>query len=91
MKRKFETEKLFLTLMGDLDGYELVENKIIDQRRWSTEWEMIFKHEDKFYRTLYEQGSTEMQDTRLWDGQKFEYCEEVKPVVVEKIEYKVVL
>lgn len=69
-------------LINDLDlPMNAIEEKIIDQRRWSTVYEIIFEHEGKFYETSYSCGSTESQDERPWeyDGDEIE-CTEVHKV-----------
>ncbi len=85
---KFSKE--ILTNLNYVDGFEVIYTKMTGQRRWVTEFERVFKHEGKFYRTCYEQGSTECQD----DSQPYEYdddpveCEEVFPVETTVIVYK---
>jgi hypothetical protein len=62
------------------DGGETVYDKMIGRRRWSIDWERVFKHEGRFYRTLYSVGSTESQDERPYEyeGDEIE-CVEVFP------------
>lgn len=61
--------------------WECIEDKIIDQRRWATVHEVIFKYNGKFYQTTYEVGSTEMQDTRPFENDPDMIdCQEVKQV-----------
>lgn len=39
----------------------------IDKRRWYTVIEVVFKHEDKFYRGEYMEPATEMQEMDMAD------------------------
>jgi hypothetical protein len=61
--------KLFLTDTLDLPG-EAIEETIISQARWSTQFQIIFKHNDRYYMTKYSQGSTESQDCGPWEDLK---------------------
>lgn len=71
------------------DGYEVIEDKIIDTSRWSNIYEMVFTFEGKFYSTKYSTGATEYQDES-----PFEYspdqveCVEVVPVEKTVIVYE---
>lgn len=40
----------------------LVKENIIDQSRWSTFFERIVKHNDKFFAIIFSRGSTECQE-----------------------------
>ncbi len=62
------------------EGGETVEDRIIGQRRWSTDRARVFKHEGRFYRTTYSVGSTESQDERPYEYEPDEIeCVEVFP------------
>ena len=75
----------------DPEEFELIEKKMIGQRRWTTEYSMIFKDikNEKFYEVEYESGSTENCDTRPFDyGPDMVECQEVVPVEETVIVYK---
>ena len=49
--------------VGDwYEEYILLENHYITSGRWSERWEMIFRHNGKFWGVMYEVPSTEMQE-----------------------------
>jgi len=53
-------------------------DEIIDQTRWSTVNRRVFKHEGKFYETVYSYGSTESQDESPYEYDEDEIeCKEV--------------
>lgn len=54
-----------LAFEGGTDRYTVVEEKIVDQRRWVTIYQIVFKDEEtgRFYRYYFERGSTEYQDS----------------------------
>lgn len=78
MKVKFKKSEL---LELDLPYCGVIEDKIIDQTRWSTIHEIVFKKDDKYYMTSYSKGSTECQCERPWEYEDEVECEEVKKVV----------
>ena len=56
----------------EIEGSEIVEDKIIGTTRWSNIHEVIFQWVDGgFYETSYSEGATEMQDESA-----FEYDED---------------
>ena len=61
--------------------WSAIEDRVLDTTRWSVTHEIIFKYEEKFYRTLYSIGATEIQDERPW-----EYVDEVDCTEVKQIE-----
>lgn len=72
---------------GDDENYEVVRNKIVDQRRWTTTHEVIIKDKNsgKYYQAEYSVGSTEYQDgcnsyPKEWD--------EVEPYEKTVTEYR---
>ncbi|WP_281513152.1 hypothetical protein [Bacteroides acidifaciens] len=75
-------------LVNALDlPYTAVEDKIIDNSRWSIRHKIVFKDTDgKFYQTTYSIGATEDQDERPWEYVSTVKCTEVakKKVVVER-------
>lgn len=78
--KKFLTNELFLP-------YEALEDKIIDNSRWSISHKIIFEHEGKFYSTYYSVGATEMQDESPWEYDKEVECWEVEKAKVIKEEW----
>ena len=44
------------------DGYEKVEDTIVETSRWAILHAMVFRFKDKFYRSSYRVGATELQD-----------------------------
>lgn len=60
-----------------------IKDTITDTSRWSEHHEIIFAHDDKFYRTHYSQGLTEQQDESPWDYEEEVECTEVE--LVEKL------
>ncbi len=72
-------------LVNELDlPYSAIEDKVVDNSRWSIQHEIIFEYEGKFYITQYSVGATECQDERPW-----EYDDEVDCTEVVKQEIKV--
>ncbi len=62
---------------------EVIEDKIIENSRWTILHDVIFKMNDtlKFYKTHYQVGATEMQDEGPYEYDDDEIeCIEVKPV-----------
>lgn len=82
--------------MNDLDlpwgggDAVVVEDSIIDQRRWSTVHELVFRlpgmPEELAYRTTYSVGSTECQDESPWEYEAAE-CVLVRAVPVTRVEW----
>lgn len=63
---------------------ETIEEHIINHTRWSVVYERVFKHEGKFYRTVYSVGATEYQDQEPYEyDEDMVECEEV--VIVPKL------
>ncbi len=58
-------------LCGDSVGFEIIQDDIIDQGRWTTGYVLIIKRENDglFFLSYYEKGSTEYQDNGPWEGQ----------------------
>ena len=67
---------------------DVVRDTIIDTRRWSTDHELIFRHEGKLYSTLYSHGSTECQEESPWEYKEEVECYEVEPYQKLVTEYK---
>ena len=70
--KKFSKEILKELIYGNVDNYELVANNLIGNSRWSLDYDLIFKHEEKYWRVTYSRGATECQDE-----QPFEYGNEL--------------
>ncbi len=71
----------------DHDDWEKIEETIVDQTRWNTHYEGIFRYipTNRFYKIGYSKGSTECQDTDLFYKDEVEFYEvELKEVVVKK-------
>jgi len=76
-KREFLVDEL------DLPWEGVIEDKIIDNSRWSIQHEIIFEVEGKFYRTYYSVGATECQDERPWEYEDEIECTEVEKKLVQ--------
>lgn len=65
-------------LIDELDlPYSAIEDKIIDNSRWSIQHEIIFEYEGKHYRAYYQVGATESQDEGPWEYDDKVDCTEV--------------
>lgn len=60
--------------------YSALEDTILDQTRWSTIHEIIFKKNETYYRATYSKGSTERQYEEPWEYEELVQCEEVHKV-----------
>lgn len=88
MQRVFTKQFLKGVLTQDIDDAEIISDEIVDTRRWSVEHELVFRFENKFYRTYYSVGATEMQDESPFEYDDDEIsCTEVHPVQVITVEY----
>lgn len=54
----------------DIGPIEIMEKKIVGTGRWTINYEQVFKLDGKFYRTTFEEGATENQDTRAYEYEK---------------------
>lgn len=59
-----------------------IRDTIIDTTRWSIIHEIIFSHDNKFWKTTYSVGATENQDESPWEYETLVECIEVE--LVEK-------
>ena len=59
------------------DGFEKMEDTIVENTRWSILHSMVFKFESKFYTSCYRVGATEQQDEQPYE------CEGDKEGMVE--------
>lgn len=61
--------------------YSAIKDTITGQSRWSTQHEIIFSYDSKFYKAHYQHGSTESQDEGPWEYDNGEIeCTEVQLV-----------
>lgn len=68
------------------DEWTLIEDEIWDTTRWSIINRAIVKYEDQFFAITYESPATEYQEGGDFDDYQLN---EVEPVEVTKIEYKI--
>ena len=90
MTKLFSRESLLELICHDSETLELIYDKLIDSSRWSLYQEIVFKDttDNKFYKTTYSTGATEMQNESPWQYEEKIECFEVRPVDVTVIEYK---
>lgn len=70
------------------DVHETIYERMVDQSRWHTLYERVFKHEDRYYVTRFRRGSTEYQECQPYEDDPDEIeCEEVFPVEVKVTKY----
>ena len=85
---KFKKEFL-QGVVWDEEDVEIIEEKIIDTDRWTTRHSVVFRLDDKYYQTYYNQGATEQQDERPYEYDEDEIeCDEVEPYEVAVIKYR---
>jgi len=77
---KIPTELARAIVWDDSDEGELVEEGIFDSSRWSLTYKAIIKYQDKFYKTFYRVGATEMQEEKPWEYDDFAELVEVHAV-----------
>lgn len=84
---KILKEEAELIVGEDHEDWKLVEEEIVDQRRWVTVFDGVFLHKPsgKHYSVEYEKGSTECQDdTEYFYGDEIDFQEvELKEVVTK--------
>ena len=86
---KFKREDLQEMLWDEGGSLEKIQDKIIENSRWSILHSIIFKFDNKFYKSNYSIGSTEYQNERPWEYDEDEVeCEEVVPVEKKVIIYE---
>lgn len=86
---EFSKEFLQGILWGDTENVEVMQDEISGQRRWSTDHEMVFKFDGKYYETYYSRGSTECQDEVPYEyDEDMIECPEVFPVEKTIIVYE---
>lgn len=65
---KFKKETLQeLSHDYDYEDHEIIYTKQIDSSRWSIMYEQVFKFKNKFYKTSFSCGATEMQDEEPYE------------------------
>lgn len=71
----------------DHKDWKLVEEEIVDQRRWVTVFDGVFLHKPsgKHYSVSYEKGSTECQDSEYFYGKEIEFQEVEQKEVMKKV------
>lgn len=75
--------------LGDDGIYRVMINDQIDTTRWSVIFNMVFKHNNKYYETSYSRGATEQQDESPYEHDEDEIeCPEVEPYKVELTKYR---
>lgn len=87
-KLDISVEEARMLIDGDIDGYTLVSNTVIDTTRWSSINEIIISRvsDNKFFRDHYSAGLTEMQDESPWEYAEPNFTE-VFPKTVEVTQY----
>lgn len=70
-------------LINELDLPDsAIKTTIIDTTRWSIIYEIVFSHDNKFWKTNYSVGATEIQNESPWEYRDLVECIEVQ--LVEK-------
>lgn len=64
------TEELIEAIVydEDLDSFELISEEINDTSRWSIHITVVFKYNNRFWRTFYSKGATEYQDESPYEN-----------------------
>lgn len=87
-KLKIDSQEARELLWGEgPEGIEIVYDRIIDNRRWSIDHEIIVKKDGRFYRDIYSVGATESQDESPWEYSAPDFTE-VFPVEKTVIVYE---
>ena len=87
----FKKEFMQEVVYDEAEGVAIMEDIIVEHRRWSVVHRIIFSYQEKLYESNYCVGATESQDERPYEWEDDEIkCSEVKPVsktitVYEKI------
>ena len=72
---------------GAVPGFTVVENKLVDADRWSLIYEMVFRHDDTYYKVGYSRGATEYQDEQPFEGMDNVQAHEVVPQEYTAVKY----
>ena len=85
-KIKFKKDFLINDLDLPYNDDIIQEDNIIETSRWSEIHEIVFAYNNKYYKTEYSQGLTEMQDESPWEYEEEVVCVEVelKEVLVKQ-------
>lgn len=79
---EFKTPDLVEAAWGESESLEVLSDKILCNTRWSEVHELIFRFDDRIYRTKYSQGLTENQCESPFDNEGPTVdCEEVREVL----------
>ncbi len=63
------------------EGFEVISDIIHDRSRWAIHYRLVFKHDGKFFESIYRVGATENQDESPYEYGNDEIpCKEVRPV-----------
>ena len=78
-----------LAVYDDSDIFRVVEDKIVDNSRWSIRHEAVLQHKEtgKFYVTHYSVGATENQDEKPYEYDMEVVLKEVEPVETTVLVY----
>lgn len=84
---KILKEEAIQIVQEDHFDWELIEEEMVDQRRWVTVFEGIFLHKPsgKHYSVSYERGSTESQESEYFYGKEIEFQEVEQKEVMKKV------
>ncbi|MCK9598431.1 MAG: hypothetical protein M0R06_05280 [Sphaerochaeta sp.] len=76
------TIKLPRSIMREVlySNHLVISKTIVDQGRWCTLVELLFRHDGKVYRAYYERGSTECQECKPWENEDPVECVEMREV-----------
>lgn len=88
MTRTFDTDWLRSVIYKDTTEAEIIINDIHGNSRWTIEYKLVFKFEDKFYQAYYSEGATENQDREPFEDEDEYVCTEVFPREETVIVYK---
>ena len=73
---------------GDLEGFEIIKDEIVENTRWSILHDLIVKKDDEFYLVEYSVGATEEQDERPFEYDIEVVLKQVFPVTKTIVVYE---
>jgi hypothetical protein len=77
--------------LGDIQESKIVQDDITGTNRWTYDREVVFAHTDgKFYRAVWREDATEMQEGSGTGWNENVTCTEVEPVEKTVIVYETV-
>lgn len=87
---KLNKEEARNVVWEDHDDFKMIENEMVNQRRWETDFECVVQQisTGKYYSVEYSKGSTEQQDVRPFEYDDEVEFTEVEPYEVTKIKYR---